>query len=650
MKQINTLFIAIMVAIMVVGTISISAISNTELSPAGKIIGGIINPPVILAYPNHNAVSIHSNAGFNATNGFSSGNGTILNPWVMTNYNIQNETTEFCNVWIQNTTDYFIITECEFISASTAAIYLRNVTNGAVTYSNISETIYGIYMDYETSNITLTGNIIGSTTCGIGMGGVSHVYISTNVISDSSGGTDRGIYVSGSPAYETSNISIGNNDISDYHNGVYIDSAHYTHDGNFTIFSNKFDNCSEGVNLEGSTDIYLDANWYNNSEDGLVISNSDNITTYYSYMYNISYDSIWMELSDYITLQNTFINDTGVGIYAYSVGTLYISNFEILNGVEGTILEYCNGTTIFNGTYSNLTVGALIVGCDWTDFEDVTISDCNNGIQVNETNANLTIYTCTFDSIDLSGIEIEDSTEFSIDWCTFDSMFYGIDIVNSTAGMIYWNTFNNGLSGVYISDSSDLTVAYNNVTNIALGLMVENCTDIHAFINFIDGGFYGVIFSSVTNSYFTMNNITNTNNGTMITDCDNIIISYNSFSNSNNTHLYLRNTTGSLIYYNIFYTADNGDAHDDGTNEWDNGSAGNYWCSYTGIDTDGDGYGNTPYNIEGGTMYDNYPWADVNTSVGVTMYDILIAIMPLVLIIMIFGLLMKNVKKIFVMK
>ena len=43
------------------------------------------------------------------------------------------------------------------------------------------------------------------------------------------------------------------------------------------------------------------------------------------------------------------------------------------------------------------------------------------------------------------------------------------------------------------------------------------------------------------------------------------------------------------------------------SNYWDDGSEGNYWDDYVGSDSDGDGIGDTPYNIPSGNNKDRYP-------------------------------------------
>ena len=69
------------------------------------------------------------------------------------------------------------------------------------------------------------------------------------------------------------------------------------------------------------------------------------------------------------------------------------------------------------------------------------------------------------------------------------------------------------------------------------------------------------------------------------------------------------NSSNSTVYHNDF-TGNTQNAYDSGSNIWDNGypSGGNYWDDYTGTDGDGDGIGDTPYGIPGGSSADRYPF------------------------------------------
>ncbi|MBA1342732.1 MAG: Halolysin [ANME-2 cluster archaeon] len=100
---------------------------------------------------------------------------------------------------------------------------------------------------------------------------------------------------------------------------------------------------------------------------------------------------------------------------------------------------------------------------------------------------------------------------------------------------------------------------------------------------------------------------------------DNILLN-NTASNNDNYGIELYDSSDNLIYNNYWSNTNN--VYDGGSNRWNTtvtpvttGSniiggpsiGGNYWSDYTDVDLDGDGLGNIPYNITGGSNFDYHP-------------------------------------------
>lgn len=81
---------------------------------------------------------------------------------------------------------------------------------------------------------------------------------------------------------------------------------------------------------------------------------------------------------------------------------------------------------------------------------------------------------------------------------------------------------------------------------------------------------------------------------------DNQIYENTITNNEYGIHLLTWSTSNILHHNNLINNTWN--AADENHNQWDMGypSGGNYWSDYDGIDADGDGIGDTPYDIPGG--------------------------------------------------
>ena len=253
----------------------------------------------------------------------------------------------------------------------------------------------------------------------------------------------------------------------------------------------------------------------------------------------------------------------------------------------------------------------------------------------------------------------------------FDSLVIGSGIGRNDVGIYVSDEYSCPGGGCQIPQSQNLRYVNilncdfsNNVNGISINgwfVSVTNCTfygSVDAHINISDSGRNlirdctfnkGVVYKTqckdainITNCQITgennKNNITgcsinNTNaNGINIINSDYSNIYRCKIYNSGNNGIYIRDTSennsiincnikdnefgvrivGSInndIYLNHFEN-ENNSRSDSSPNAWDNGTAGNYWSDYDGLDNNYDGVGDVPafYSIPGGgSNQDNCP-------------------------------------------
>ena len=160
---------------------------------------------------------------------------------------------------------------------------------------------------------------------------------------------------------------------------------------------------------------------------------------------------------------------------------------------------------------------------------------------------------------------------------------------------------------------------YNNIiTNNRDGIAIEGSPNHKLFKNIIINNRWGIRFYGYPEGYSHYNNIYQ--NLIM----NNIIgiyvnsgmweryVRYNKIYENNiiNNYWGIENSIGPG-WYNEFYhnnfIKNKIHALEGGRNTWDNGTEGNYWDDYTGEDNDGDGIGDTPYDIPRWNDKDYFP-------------------------------------------
>ncbi|MCK5040537.1 MAG: right-handed parallel beta-helix repeat-containing protein [Candidatus Aenigmarchaeota archaeon] len=163
--------------------------------------------------------------------------------------------------------------------------------------------------------------------------------------------------------------------------------------------------------------------------------------------------------------------------------------------------------------------------------------------------------------------------------CTIRDWTHGIKYYNANSGHILNNKiYSNTGKGIFLGKSSHNKIAYNEIYDNEYGLRLE---------------------ASSNNNNINDNTITLNDNGLSITpSCDNPNLIYNNYFSGNTIN-----------------------AEDGGDTFWNTGTiqpgpnivggqniSGNYFSDYNGTDNNGDGFGDTPYNITGtGNNQDNYP-------------------------------------------
>jgi len=260
--------------------------------------------------------------------------------------------------------------------------------------------------------------------------------------------------------------------------------------------------------------------------------------------------------------------------------------------IQGAIDNAMNGSTLYVslGVYfENLMINKSInlVG----ENRETTIIDA----MVNGT-AGTPVYIGA-DNVSISDFKLQ----YSGCSCTY---YYGIDITSSrrNISIINNNVFADS-TGIFVKKGQDIVIERNNITfSRDYPILIEDAIRVQILENSVTDNLNQIDIANSTQMVIANNKIMRNGNGIALTNSTNNTIIGNIITSNSLYGLYISESDNNTFFHNSLKSNGRNISIRNSTDYWDDGFEGNYWSNYTGVDTDNDGIGDTPFVLDANNL------------------------------------------------